>query len=222
LVKSVFLSLLISLSVLRLCRSNEGSSLFRVRSFIGAHSFYFAEEWEMANSKELMALAKKLGQAAVAIGPVVALAEPVADWAKDKIDERGELIEVPRLYSKGFPVSLSDGVATVTAAGLTVTTSKLPLSAAHAKYRNCADQQIVKSDPPQGRKVRAKSNVVLSYITEDVISESRRKFEEEQRQKALIKEERAVKAAARKQAAVETCEKLKDNVLQAMKRKEKS
>ena len=41
LVKSVFLSLLISLSVLRLCRSNEGSSLFRVRSFIGAHSFYF-------------------------------------------------------------------------------------------------------------------------------------------------------------------------------------
>ena len=39
--------------------------------------------------------------------------------------------------------------------------------------------------------------------------------------KALIKEERAVKAAARKQAAVETCEKLKDNVLQAMKRKEK-
>ena len=33
LVKSVFLSLLISLSVLRLCRSNEGSSLFRVRSF---------------------------------------------------------------------------------------------------------------------------------------------------------------------------------------------
>ena len=176
----------------------------------------------MANSKELMALAKKLGQAAVAIGPVVALAEPVADWAKDKIDERGELIEVPRLYSKGFPVSLSDGVATVTAAGLTVTTSKLPLSAAHAKYRNCADQQIVKSDPPQGRTVRAKSNVVLSYITEDVISESRRKFEEEQRQKALIKEERAVKAAARKQAAVETCEKLKDNVLQAMKRKEKS
>ena len=89
----------------------------------------------MANSKELMTLAKKLGQAAVAIGPVVALAEPVADWAKDKIDERGELIEVPRLYSKGFPVSLSDGVATVTAAGLTVTTSKLPLSAAHAKYR---------------------------------------------------------------------------------------
>lgn len=71
----------------------------------------------MANSKELMTLAKKLGQAAVAIGPVVALAEPVADWAKDKIDERGELIEVPRLYSKGFPVSLSDGVATVTAAG---------------------------------------------------------------------------------------------------------
>ena len=59
----------------------------------------------MANSKELMTLAKKLGQAAVAIGPVVALAEPVADWAKDKIDERGELIEVPRLYSKGFPVS---------------------------------------------------------------------------------------------------------------------
>lgn len=103
----------------------------------------------MANSKELMTLAKKLGQAAVAIGPVVALAEPVADWAKDKIDERGELIEVPRLYSKGFPVSLSDGVATVTAAGLTVTTSKLPLSAAHAKYRDCADQQIVKSDPPQ-------------------------------------------------------------------------
>ena len=51
----------------------------------------------MANSKELMTLAKKLGQAAVAIGPVVALAEPVADWAKDKIDERGELIEVPRL-----------------------------------------------------------------------------------------------------------------------------
>lgn len=176
----------------------------------------------MANSKELMTLAKKLGQAAVAIGPVVALAEPVADWAKDKIDERGELIEVPRLYSKGFPVSLSDGVATVTAAGLTVTTSKLPLSAAHAKYRNCADQQIVKSDPPQGRKVRAKSNVVLSYITEDVISESRRKFEEEQQQKALAKEKRAVKAAARKQAAAETCEKLKDNVLQAMKRKEKS
>ena len=172
----------------------------------------------MANSKELMTLAKKLGQAAVAIGPVVALAEPVADWAKDKIDERGELIEVPRLYSKGFPVSLSDGVATVTAAGLTVTTSKLPLSAAHAKYRDCADQQIVKSD----RKVRAKSNVVLSYITEDVISESRRKFEEEQQQKALAKEKRAVKAAARKQAAAETCEKLKDNVLQAMKRKEKS
>lgn len=166
----------------------------------------------MANSKELMTLAKKLGQAAVAIGPVVALAEPVADWAKDKIDERGELIEVPRLYSKAFPVSLSDGVATVTAVGLTVTTSKLPLSAA---------QQIVKSDPPQGRKVRAKSNVVLSYITEDVISESRRKFEEEQQQKALAKEKRAVKAAARKQAAAETCAKLKDNVLQAMKRKEK-
>ena len=161
----------------------------------------------MANSKELMTLAKKLGQAAVAIGPVVALAEPVADWAKDKIDERGELIEVPRLYSKGFPVSLSDGVATVTAAGLTVTTSKLPLSAAHAKYRDCADQQIVKSDPPQGRKVRAKSNVVLSYITEDVISESRRKFEEEQQQKALAKEKRAVKAAARKQAAAEVQQK---------------
>ena len=65
-------------------------------------------------------------------------------------------------------------------------------------------------------------NVVLSYITEDVISESRRKFEEEQQQKALAKEKRAVKAAARKQAAAETCEKLKDNVLQAMKRKEKS
>ena len=39
----------------------------------------------MANSKELMTLAKKLGQAAVAIGPVVALAEPVADGQRIRL-----------------------------------------------------------------------------------------------------------------------------------------
>lgn len=56
----------------------------------------------MANSKELMTLAKKLGQAAVAIGPVVALAEPVATGQRLRVERTRRIDRSTSFIFQGF------------------------------------------------------------------------------------------------------------------------
>lgn len=138
---------------------------------------------------------KGFGSVAAVIGVVSPLVEPVVDIAKDKIKERRELLTVPSLCSKGFPIPKEQAVEVLSQIGFVPVPSELPIYEAKPKYRNCDCFQVIKTDPPKGKKLAKGQSVVVSYITQKVIDESKRLFEEEQARKADEKAEREKKRA---------------------------
>lgn len=135
----------------------------------------------------------------VVVPLVTTVAVPIVSKVIDntKNIEPKELVEIPALYEKGFPLELAQAVELLESNGFRVTKSKLIKSDAHAKYRNCLDTQVIDSNPKQKKKVKPGTVICLRYITSEVIEESQKIYDavesakqEEQIKKQKIREER--------------------------------
>ncbi len=98
-------------------------------------------------------------------------------------EEKRQLVDVPELYSKGFPLTVDQASKLLNELGFKYEIIQLPLIAANTKYRNCFDHQVVETHPKAKQKVKPGSNILIKYITQEVIDESKRMFESESQQK---------------------------------------
>lgn len=142
---------------------------------------------------------KAVGLAAtvVTVVPVVApLVEKLVDELTVRLFPKSELVMIPPLYDKGFPIKLDEAVESLKIAGLKPIISKLDIKEADAKYRDCFVLQVVSSNPEHKQKAPVGSGVIIKYITKEIIDESQRIFEELERQKA---EDKQLKTEKREQ-----------------------
>lgn len=159
-----------------------------------------------------------LGLVAGIVGAVTPLAVELIDRIpkKEELGPSEELIFMPELCSKKFPLKLDEAKELLDSRGLKVLPIEVRLRDACAKYKDCFEYQVVGSDQKPNAKIKPGSTVIVQYVTREVIDESRRIFEEAEQQKAALKQERAVKRAEQmdraKGAVVDTAGKMRDGL----------
>ena len=138
-----------------------------------------------------------LGLVAGIVGAVTPLAVELIDRIpkKEELGPSEELIFMPELCSKKFPLKLDEAKELLESRGLKALPIEIRLRDASSKYKDCFDFQVVGSDQKPNSKVKPGDTVIVQYVTQKVIDESRRIFEEAEQEKAALKQERAVKRA---------------------------
>ena len=138
-----------------------------------------------------------LGLVAGIVGAVTPLAVELIDRIpkKEELGPSEELIFMPELCSKKFPLKLDEAKELLESRGLKALPIEVRLRDASSKYKDCFDLQVVGSDQKPNSKIKPGDTVIVQYVTQEVIDESRRIFEEAEQQKAALKQERAVKRA---------------------------
>ena len=125
-----------------------------------------------------------LAAAVVTMAPVVVpLVEKIVDELTVRRSPKSELIMIPPLYDKGFPIKLEEAVEFLNVAGLKPILSELTIKEANAKYKDCFAFQVVGSNPSHKQRVPAGTGVFVKYITQEVIDESQKIFDEAERQR---------------------------------------
>lgn len=148
---------------------------------------------------------------ATAILPLVKPAiDTVTDYAGKAIEERKKLIAVPELYLKGYPLTAEQAIEVLNSCGLKATIIETPLSDANPKLRNCFDGQVVGSEPKAKHKVEPGRTISVKCITQKVIEESQRLYEESEIRKAEAKARRDERIEQSKTALVGVTEKIKE------------
>lgn len=144
-----------------------------------------------------------LGLVAGIVGAVTPLAVELIDRIpkKEELGPSEELIFMPELCSKKFPLKLDEAKELLESRGLKALPIEVRLRDACAKYKDCFELQVVGSDRKPNSKVKPGDTVIVQYVTQEVIDESRRIFEEAEQQKAALKQERAVKRAEQMERA---------------------
>lgn len=124
----------------------------------------------------------KIVSGVTAVTSLLTLATPVADtiqdYANKTIEERKRLVSVPELYSKEYPLNVDQAVELLNHCGLKSTLVKTTLDDAGVKYRKCFASQVISTKPKGKQKVEPGSMVLVKYITQEVIDESQKIFEE--------------------------------------------
>ena len=134
--------------------------------------------------------------AAVAVIPIVL--PKMIDLVNRKIEEREKFVPVPTLCSEQFPLTAEQAVERLKNCGLTATLIRASAKDARPKYRNCFNSQVISSEPKSKQKVPPGSSVSVKYITQEVIEESQRLFEENERVKLRQRAEKAAKREMQK------------------------
>jgi hypothetical protein len=186
---------------------------FLVRLLLGRTFLFCLEGYGIGGNKMAKGKGKGIGGiiggalGAAALNALVPAIEPTINKVVDKVAEefekQNDLISVPDTYAKGFPLTINQATDLVLSAGLKATACELTMKEADPKYKDCIESQVVISNPPQRKKVKPGSMVFLKYITQDVIDESQRLFDEQEKQKAEIKAEKAAKFAEQKKAVID-------------------
>lgn len=168
-----------------------------------------------------------LGLVAGIVGAVTPLAVELIDRIpkKEELGPSEELIFMPELCSKKFPLKLDEAKELLESRGLKALSIEVRLRDACAKYKDCFELQVVGSDRKANSKLKPGDTVIVQYVTQEVIDESRRIFEEVKQQKAALKQERAVKRAEQveraKAVAGDTAAKAKAGVEKMIRRDKK-
>lgn len=126
-------------------------------------------------------------------------AEAAQNAIESKIETRSNLIEVPQICDKDFPLSLEQAVELLESYGFKVTAVKMQSQDADVKYRQCFDSQVIVSVPKPKQKVSPDTRIILKYITQDTINESQRLYEVAEQRKNDLAEVRSIKHAERKE-----------------------
>ena len=144
-----------------------------------------------------------LGLVAGIVGAVTPLAVELIDRIpkKEELGPSEELIFMPELCSKKFPLRLDEAKELLESRGLKALSIEVRLRDACVKYKDCFELQVVGSDRKPNSKLKPGDTVIVQYVTQEVINESRRIFEEAEQQKAALKQERAVKRAEQMERA---------------------
>lgn len=144
-----------------------------------------------------------LGLVAGIVGAVTPLAVELIDRIpkKEELSPSEELIFMPELCSKKFPLKLDEAKELLESRGLKALPIEVRLRDACVKYKDCFELQVVGSDRKPNSKLKPGDTVIVQYVTQEVIDESRRIFEEAEKQKAALKQERAVKRAEQMERA---------------------
>lgn len=144
-----------------------------------------------------------LGLVAGIVGAVTPLAVELIDRIpkKEELGPSEELIFMPELCSKKFPLKLDEAKELLESRGLKELSIEVRLRDACVKYKDCFELQVVGSDRKPNSKLKPGDTVIVQYVTQEVINESRRIFEEAEQQKAALKQERAVKRAEQMERA---------------------
>lgn len=134
---------------------------------------------------------------------VIPLVKPAIDMAREQIDKvaenRKRLVAVPELYSKGFPLTTEQAMKLLGELGFKFELVKLSLKEVNVKYRDCFDSQVIETHPKAKQKVEPGSSVLIKYITQEVIDESQRLFDEVEKRKVQLSLEKATKRSERKE-----------------------
>ena len=144
-----------------------------------------------------------LGLVAGIVGAVTPLAVELIDRIpkKEELSPSEELIFMTELCSKKFPLKLDEAKELLESRGLKALPIEVRLRDACVKYKDCFELQVVGSDRKPNSKLKPGDTVIVQYVTQEVIDESRRIFEEAEKQKAALKQERAVKRAEQMERA---------------------
>ena len=167
---------------------------------------------ENKSSNKSSGIAAGIAMAASIIPFVKPALEAVCDYADKAVEERKNMVAIPELYSKEYPLSVEQAVEILENYGLKATLIKMPLTDAAIQYRHCFDFQVIKSHPKAKQKVERGTTVLVKYITQETIDESRRMFETVEKQKEELSFEKQRKKAERKEHTKE----IKTEVLSAM------
>lgn len=168
-----------------------------------------------------------LGLVAGIVGAVTPLAVELIDRIpkKEELGPSEELIFMPELCSKKFPLKLDEAKELLESRGLKALSIEVRLRDACVKYKDCFELQVVGSDRKPNSKLKPGDTVIVQYVTQEVINESRRIFEEAEQQKAALKQERAVKRAEQmeraKAVAGDTAAKVRAGVEKMIRRDKK-
>lgn len=140
------------------------------------------------------------------IATIAGIVAKAAEPAKVALDERNEkrkdFVEIPTFYGKNFSVSLDKAQIMLEKIGL------VPVSAEILKpsmeYRVQKELVVVKTIPQAKKKVAPGSTVTISYLTESVIKESQKLFDEQEKQKYIKEQNRLEKSAKSKEKRAES------------------
>lgn len=105
------------------------------------------------------------------------------------------MISMPELCSKKFPLKLDEAKELIEGHGLKALPIEVRIRDAHVRYKDCFDLQVVACNKKANSKLKPGEVVIIQYVTREVIDESLRIFEEAERQKATLKQERADRRA---------------------------
>ena len=135
----------------------------------------------------------KLGLVAGIVSAVTPVAIEFIDRIprKDETEPSEELISMPELCSKKFPLKLDEAKELIEGHGLKALPIEVRIRDAHVRYKDCFDHQVVACNKKANSKLKPGEVVIIQYVTREVIDESLRIFEEAERQKATLKQERA-------------------------------
>ena len=131
-----------------------------------------------------------------AVAGIISAVTPIVNDAMEKRKDKvggNELVVIPALYDKSFPLKIEQASELLSNYGLKALPSMFTLREAHMKYKDCFDGQVISSKPRSNQKVRPGTTVLIRYITQEVINESQRLFDETEKQKVVAKHKRAVK-----------------------------
>ncbi len=143
-----------------------------------------------------------LGIIAIA-GAVIGLAKPVIeiidDKRKERVEEQKDWVTIPELCSKRSPMKLDCAIDILEKLNLKVASNSVKLNNADIKYKDCFDLQIVRVETKHKKKVPPGTLVVLTYVTSEIIEESKKLFEESETHKAKVSLEKSKKRSEQKE-----------------------
>ena len=142
--------------------------------------------------KDLIQLGASLTQQGINVGTKV--------YVK-KAEENKALVEIPEIYSSDFRLKLKDAMDWLKEDGLNAAPV---IVQPNIKFKDCSDLEIVGTNYKLGKKVKPGTRIILKYVTTDVIEDSRKLFDESERQKAEAKQKKAEQSAKNKQKLEQT------------------
>lgn len=150
-------------------------------------------------SKNTGGVAAGIAMAASVLPLVKPAVDTIRDYVDKTIEERKKLVSVPILYSKEYPLTVEQAVEMLNSYGLKSILVKMTIAEADARYRTCFDSQVIKTQPRAKQKVERGASILVKYITQEIIDESQRLFDEAEKQKAELLFEKRIKHSDRKE-----------------------
>lgn len=87
-------------------------------------------------------------------------------------------VSIPKLYSREYRLTINQAFEVLNNYGLKAVAVTTQLQEADIKFKDCFDNQVISTDPKAGQKVKPGDTVLVKYITQAVIDESQRIFDE--------------------------------------------